>query len=265
MFLYSILGISWTSVVLVKARSLDSISEVAISLGPYRILLCGAGQLVDGREVRNLLVEQAVSFHVWKQGVLSALIALWPCLLESISLIENHMECFGGLDGVSLLSFLCCPGLGVVNSIAVIWRLGFWWEVEPVTLSFLSKGFSWSDYVAVLQVDPKIMGGFILDIGEKHIDLSILTRVKKVQQLIVEAVWLLSKLISSGQMLMHAGTKHVTTWMVNDRFHCWTVRPCITRSEGDLQVFHLLESSSWKVVLGTVLTDDSHVYMFSRL
>lgn len=36
------------------------------------------------------------------------------------------------------------------------------------------------------KVDPTIIGGIILDVGDKHIDLSILSRVKKVQQMILE-------------------------------------------------------------------------------
>ena len=37
------------------------------------------------------------------------------------------------------------------------------------------------------RLDPTIIGGFIIDIGDKHIDMSISSRVKKVQQLILEA------------------------------------------------------------------------------
>lgn len=36
------------------------------------------------------------------------------------------------------------------------------------------------------RVDPSIIGGFIIDIGDKHIDMSISSRVKKVQQMILE-------------------------------------------------------------------------------
>lgn len=39
-----------------------------------------------------------------------------------------------------------------------------------------------------LQVEPAIIGGIIIDVGDKHIDLSILTRVKKIQQLLLETV-----------------------------------------------------------------------------
>jgi hypothetical protein len=40
----------------------------------------------------------------------------------------------------------------------------------------------------VLQVDPAIIGGLIIDIGEKHIDLSISSRIKKIEQLVRENV-----------------------------------------------------------------------------
>ncbi len=36
------------------------------------------------------------------------------------------------------------------------------------------------------RIDPTIIGGFVIDIGDKHIDMSISSRVKKVQQLILE-------------------------------------------------------------------------------
>lgn len=36
------------------------------------------------------------------------------------------------------------------------------------------------------RIDPNIIGGFVIDIGDKHIDMSISSRVKKVQQMILE-------------------------------------------------------------------------------
>ena len=39
-----------------------------------------------------------------------------------------------------------------------------------------------ADHLGAAQVEPAIIGGIIIDVGEKHIDLSILTRVKKIEQ-----------------------------------------------------------------------------------
>ena len=39
-----------------------------------------------------------------------------------------------------------------------------------------------------VQVDPTIMGGMVVDIGDKHIDMSISARVKKIQQLVMQTV-----------------------------------------------------------------------------
>jgi F0F1-type ATP synthase delta subunit len=36
-------------------------------------------------------------------------------------------------------------------------------------------------------VEPAIIGGLIIDIGERHLDMSILTRVKKVEQMLRES------------------------------------------------------------------------------
>ena len=41
---------------------------------------------------------------------------------------------------------------------------------------------------ADLQVDPSIIGGIVIDIGDKHIDLSIATRIKKIQQMVLQNV-----------------------------------------------------------------------------
>jgi F-type H+-transporting ATPase subunit O len=38
------------------------------------------------------------------------------------------------------------------------------------------------------QVDPSIIGGVILSIGDKYVDMSILARVKKLQQIVRDAV-----------------------------------------------------------------------------
>jgi len=37
------------------------------------------------------------------------------------------------------------------------------------------------------QVEPAIIGGLIIDVGEKHIDMSILTRIKKIEQILTES------------------------------------------------------------------------------
>ncbi len=39
----------------------------------------------------------------------------------------------------------------------------------------------------LLQVDPSIIGGMILEVGDKRVDLSIRTKVRKVQQIITES------------------------------------------------------------------------------
>ena len=44
------------------------------------------------------------------------------------------------------------------------------------------------DVCHMTQVDPHIMGGMVVDIGDKHIDMSISSRVKKIQQLVMQTV-----------------------------------------------------------------------------
>ena len=39
-----------------------------------------------------------------------------------------------------------------------------------------------------VQVDPSIIGGIVIDIGDKHIDLSIASRIKKIQQMVLQNV-----------------------------------------------------------------------------
>lgn len=38
------------------------------------------------------------------------------------------------------------------------------------------------------QVDPSIIGGVILSMGDKYVDMSILARVKRLQQIVSGAV-----------------------------------------------------------------------------
>lgn len=45
-----------------------------------------------------------------------------------------------------------------------------------------------ADTCHMMQVDPHIMGGMVVDIGDKHIDMSISSRVKKIQQLVMQTV-----------------------------------------------------------------------------
>jgi len=62
---------------------------------------------------------------------------------------------------------LCLPGVYC-----------YLWACSPAVLSL----------AVVLQVDPHIMGGMVVDIGDKHIDMSISSRVKKIQQLVMQTV-----------------------------------------------------------------------------
>jgi len=64
-------------------------------------------------------------------------------------------------------------------------------EIEPQQLEDIKKGLSQAlqeGETLLLQerIDPTIIGGFVIDIGDKHIDMSISSRVKKVQQMILE-------------------------------------------------------------------------------
>ena len=39
------------------------------------------------------------------------------------------------------------------------------------------------------QVDPNIIGGMILSIGDRYVDMSIATRLRKYEQVLNQAVW----------------------------------------------------------------------------
>ena len=39
-----------------------------------------------------------------------------------------------------------------------------------------------------MKVDPSIIGGIVIDIGDKHIDMSISSRIKKIQQMVLQNV-----------------------------------------------------------------------------
>ena len=37
------------------------------------------------------------------------------------------------------------------------------------------------------QVNPEIIGGLVVDIGDKHLDLSLNTRIRKIEQLLTQS------------------------------------------------------------------------------
>ena len=45
----------------------------------------------------------------------------------------------------------------------------------------------WLLWIA-FQIDPSLIGGMIVEIGDKYVDMSVATKVKKMTQLIQEAV-----------------------------------------------------------------------------
>lgn len=51
----------------------------------------------------------------------------------------------------------------------------------------MPSSFELDTNVRMLQVEPAIIGGIIIDVGDKHIDLSIMSRVKKIEQLVRES------------------------------------------------------------------------------
>ncbi len=72
-----------------------------------------------------------------------------------------------------------------------------WWSSVPALTTDrpqrivpCAEGLLKSGQTLVLEekVDPSIIGGVMIDIGDKHLDLSILSRVKKLQQIVREAV-----------------------------------------------------------------------------
>lgn len=58
-------------------------------------------------------------------------------------------------------------------------------KVKKGLMKVLSPGQS---LVLEQRVDPSIIAGVVIDIGDRHVDMSVLSRVKKLQQLIREAV-----------------------------------------------------------------------------
>ena len=41
---------------------------------------------------------------------------------------------------------------------------------------------------STVKVDPSIIGGLVIDVGDKHIDLSINTKIRKMEALLQESV-----------------------------------------------------------------------------
>jgi F-type H+-transporting ATPase subunit O len=58
-------------------------------------------------------------------------------------------------------------------------------EIKSSLGSLLAKG---QKLLMQQKVDPAIIGGFVVDIGDKHMDLSIASRIKKVQQMVLQNV-----------------------------------------------------------------------------
>ncbi|DBB16554.1 hypothetical protein WJX82_009147 [Trebouxia sp. C0006] len=66
-------------------------------------------------------------------------------------------------------------------------------ELEPEELEDIKAGLKellkpGENLLVEQTVDPRIMGGMVVDIGDKHIDMSISSRVKKIQQLVMQTV-----------------------------------------------------------------------------
>jgi F-type H+-transporting ATPase subunit O len=58
-------------------------------------------------------------------------------------------------------------------------------QIQSGLKKMLSPGQS---LVLEERIDPSIIAGIVIDIGDKHVDMSVLSRVKKLQQIVRDAV-----------------------------------------------------------------------------
>jgi F-type H+-transporting ATPase subunit O len=58
-------------------------------------------------------------------------------------------------------------------------------ELEAALKSFLKQG---QKLLLTVKVDPAIIGGMIVSIGDKYVDMSIATKIKKYTDIITAAV-----------------------------------------------------------------------------
>lgn len=59
---------------------------------------------------------------------------------------------------------------------------------QSFEIEFCLGVYTWSNprEHGVVQVDPSIIGGVVIDIGDKHMDLSISSRIKRIQQMVLD-------------------------------------------------------------------------------
>lgn len=58
-------------------------------------------------------------------------------------------------------------------------------QLQTVLKSFAKKG---ENIILELKVDPNIIGGMIVSIGDNYVDMSVASKIKKYTNLITEAV-----------------------------------------------------------------------------
>ncbi len=64
--------------------------------------------------------------------------------------------------------------------------------------------------IVLLQVDRSIIGGIVVDIEDKHIDLSIDTKIKQMEKLLAELVWM-GRLLPTEALFHSTSAHHLTT------------------------------------------------------
>jgi F0F1-type ATP synthase delta subunit len=53
---------------------------------------------------------------------------------------------------------------------------------------FLQKGIQWSNRLTKFQVNSDILGGLIVEIGDRTIDLSVSSRIAKMNKLLTDTL-----------------------------------------------------------------------------
>lgn len=165
----------------VKANALDKVEKELAQI---------SGLMTDSKEFRNFVLDPSVPSETRVEGLNAILGKMGASdvtkrfvdvVVENnrIDELDRILEKFGDIaaEQKGQVKAVVTTAQGLERS-----------EVEQIQVGLRKMLAPGQSLILEEKIDPSIISGVIIDIGDKHVDMSVLSRVRKLQQIVRDAI-----------------------------------------------------------------------------
>lgn len=165
----------------VKANALDKVEKELAQI---------SGLMTDSKEFRNFVLDPSVPSETRVEGLNAILGKMGASdvtkrfvdvVIENnrIDELDRILEKFGDIaaEQKGQVKAVVTTAQGLERS-----------EVEQIQVGLRKMLAPGQSLILEEKIDPSIISGVVIDIGDKHVDMSVLSRVRKLQQIVRDAI-----------------------------------------------------------------------------